>query len=85
MLWLRRGRRGLRRHRCSIFRRLLQIAYRTYWVRELQQPRSLHSGPARRGASDRTTRPRMSSRDEELKGESNEAVAACGIGLQDSA
>ncbi len=29
----------------ELFRRLLQIAYRTYWVRELQQPRSLYSGP----------------------------------------
>jgi len=44
--WPRRGRRGLRRHYCSIFRRLLQSAYRTYWVRELQQPRSsLRPGP----------------------------------------
>ena len=44
--WPRRGRRGLRRHCRSIFLRLLQIAYRTYWVRELQQPRSsLRSGP----------------------------------------
>ena len=80
VLWPRRGRRGLRRHRCNIFRRLLQIAYCTYWVRELQQPRSLHSGPARRGASDRTTRPRTSSRKEELKGESAGSVADGGIG-----
>ena len=85
VLWPRRGRRGLRQHCCSIFRRLLQIAYRTYWVRELQQPRSFQSGPVRRGASDRTTRPRMSSRDEELKGKSNESVADGGIGLQTSA
>ena len=67
------------------FRRLLHIAYRTYWVRVLQQPRSFHSGPVRRGASDRTTRPRMSSREDELKGESNESVAEGGIGLQTSA
>ena len=67
------------------FRRLMQIAYRTYWVRELQQPRRFHSGPARRGASDMTTRPGMSSREDELKGESNESVAKGGIGLQTSA
>jgi hypothetical protein len=60
-------------------RRLLQIGYRTYWVRGLQQPRSFHSGPVRRGAADRTTRPGMSSRDGELKGESNEPVANGGI------
>ncbi len=35
LMWLRRGRKGLRQHCCSIFRRLLQNAYRTYWVREL--------------------------------------------------
>ena len=64
----------------ELFRRLLQNAYRTYWVRELQQSRSFHSGPVRRGASDRTTRPGMSSRDEELKGESAESVADGGIG-----
>ncbi len=57
------------------FRRLLQIAYRTYWVRVMQQPRSFHSGPVRRGTADRTTRPGMSSRDGELKGESNEPLA----------
>ena len=51
VLWPRRGRKGLRQHCCSIFRRLLQNAYRTYWVRELQQPRSFHSGPVRRGVS----------------------------------
>jgi hypothetical protein len=67
------------------FRRLMQIAYRTYWVRELHQPRRFHSGPARQRASDRTTRPRMSSREDELKGESNEYVAKGGIGLQTSA
>ena len=39
-------------------------------------------GPVRRGASDRTTRPRMSSREDELKGESNESVVKGGIGLQ---
>ena len=39
------------------FRRLLQIAYRTYWVRELQQPRSFYSGPVRRGEPNTTTRP----------------------------
>ena len=60
-------------------RRLLQIGYRTYWVRGLQQPRSFHSGPVRRGAADRTTRPGMSLRDGELKGESNEPVANGGI------
>ncbi len=65
----------------ELFRRLLQIAYRTYWVRELQQPRSFHSDPVRRGASDRTTRPGMSSREDELKGESNESIAEGGIGL----
>ncbi len=57
------------------FRRLLQIAYRTYWVRVLQQPRSFYSGPVRRGAADRTTRLGINSRDGELKGESNEPVA----------
>ena len=62
------------------FRRLLEIAYRTYWVRVLQQPRSFHSGPVRRGAADRTTRPGMSSRKEELKGESAGSVADGGIG-----
>ena len=61
------------------FRRLLQIGYRTYWVRGLQQPRSFHSGPVRRGAADRTTRPGTRSRDGELKGESNEPVANGGI------
>ncbi len=80
VLWTRRGRRGLRQHFCSIFRWLLHIAYRTYWVRDLQQPRSFHSGPVRRGASDRTTRPGMSSRDEEIKGESAESVVDGGIG-----
>jgi hypothetical protein len=64
------------------FRRLLQSAYRTYWVRVLQQPRSFHSGPVRRGAADRTTRPRMSSGKEELKGESAESVADSGIGFK---
>jgi hypothetical protein len=34
------------------FRRLLQIAYRTYWVRELQQPRSFT--PARSDGEHRT-------------------------------
>ncbi len=85
VLWPRRGRRGLRQHCCSIFRRLLQNAYRTYWIRELQQPRSLHSGPVRRGASDQTTRPGMSSREDDLKEESNESVPDGGIGLQTSA
>ncbi len=61
------------------FRRLLQIAYSTYWVRVLQQPRRFHSGPVRRGAADRTTRQGMSSRDGELKGESNELVVDGGI------
>ena len=69
----------------ELFRRLLQNAYRTYWVRELQQSRSFHSGPVRRGALDRTTRPGMSSREDELKGESNESVTKGGIGLQTSA
>jgi len=76
---------GLRQHSCSIFRRLLQNEYRTYWLRELQQPRSFHSGPVRREASNKTTRPGMSSRDEELKGESNENVADGGIGIQNYA
>ncbi len=58
---------------------------RTRWVRELHQPRRFPSGPARRGASDKTTRPGMSSREDELKGESNESVAKGGIGLQTSA
>ncbi len=62
------------------FRRLLQIAYRAYWVRVLQQPRSFHSDPVRRGAADRTTRPGMSSKDGELKGESAEPVPDGGIG-----
>ena len=66
----------------ELFRRLLQNAYRTYWVRELQQSRSFHSGPVRRGAADRTTRPGMSSGKEELKGESAETVADGGIGLK---
>ena len=35
VMWPRRGRRGLRQHWCSIFRRLSQIAYRTYLVREM--------------------------------------------------
>ncbi len=67
------------------FRRMLQIAYRKYWVRELQLPRSLYSGLVRRGESHRTTRPGLSSREDELKGESNESVAAGGIGFQNSA
>ncbi len=62
------------------FRWLRQIAYRTYWVRVLQQPRSFHSGPVRRGAADKTTRPGMSSREEELKGESAESMTDGGIG-----
>ena len=61
------------------FRRLLQIAYRTYWVRVLQKPRSFYSGPVRRGASNRTTRPGMNSREDELKGESNEIKAEGGM------
>ncbi len=69
----------------ELFRRLLQIAYRTYWVRDLQQPRSFHSGPVRRGEADKTTRPRMSLREDKLKGESNESVAEGDIGLQTSA
>ena len=67
------------------FRRLLHIGYRTYWVRELQQPRSFYSGPARRGESDRTTRPRRRSMEGELKWKSNENMAEGGIGLQTSA
>ena len=63
----------------ELFQRLLQIGYRTYKVREPQQPRSFYSGPARRGESDRTTRPIMSSTEGELKRESNENMAEGGI------
>ncbi len=59
----------------ELFRRLLQIAYNKYCVRERQEPRSFYSGPVRRGAADRTTRPGMSSKDGELKGGSREPVA----------
>ena len=38
------------------FRRFLQIAYRTYWVRELQKPRSFYSGLVQQGELKRTTR-----------------------------
>ena len=69
----------------ELFRRLLQNAYRTYWVRELQLSRSFHSGPVRRGASDRNTRPGPSSREEEFNGESDESVADGGIGSYNSA
>ena len=44
-----------------------------------------HSGPVRRGASDRNTRPRPSSREEEFNGESDESVADGGIGSYNSA
>ena len=41
----------------ELFRRLLQIAHRTYRVRELEQPRSFYSGLVQRGESNKTTRP----------------------------
>ena len=47
-------------------------------------PRRTNAGPVRRGATDRTTRPGMSSRDGELKGASNELVADGGIEPQTS-
>ena len=57
VLWPREGHRGLRRHCCSTFRRRLQIAYRTYWVRELLQPRSsLRPGPTGSIGQDHKTR-----------------------------
>ena len=59
----------------ELIRRLLQIAYITYWAQERQEPRSFYSGPVRRGAADKTTRPGMSSKDGELKGGSSEPVA----------
>ena len=62
----------------------MQTAYRTYWIRELQQPRSFHSGPVRRGATDKTTRPGPSSRQEEFNGESDESGADGGIGSYNS-
>ena len=78
-LWPRRGRRGLRQRCASSFDG-------GFWSRVphvLGTPAAaaleFYSGPVRRGASNRTTRPRMSSMEDELKGGSNEIKAEGGM------
>lgn len=78
-LWPRRGRRGLRQRCASSF----DGGCRSRVPHVLGTPAAaaleFYSGPVRRGASNRTTRPRMSSKEDELKGGSNEIKAEGGM------
>jgi hypothetical protein len=81
--WPRRGRREMRRHGGAFSP---AAAYHVLPVRGTGAATApeFYSGPVRRGESTRNTRPGTSSRETELKGESNANVADSGIGTQNS-